>query len=109
MPMPRRVDLEVAQMEMTEQSESTQGEDGVPAARRRIEDWRSEAADAGVVSASAVQNRLFDLWGDLRDVPAVSEVEKWLTLTVERQLFSGKELVEFLDGLERSVASASTN
>jgi hypothetical protein len=102
--------------EMIEQTDDTtrQGsgpaepaDGGVGAARRRIEDWRSEAADAGVVSASAVQNRLFDLWGDLRDDPAVGEVERWLSLTVERQLFSGKELVEFLDQLEHSVGGDS--
>ena len=72
-------------------------------AKQQIEEWRNEAADKTVVSASAVQNRLFDLWGELRDVPLVSQVEQWLSLTVERELFSGKELVEFLDGLEQSL------
>ena len=72
-------------------------------ARQQIEEWRSEAADATVVSASAVQNRLFDLWGELQDLPSVSQVEQWLSLTIERELFSGEELVGFLNDLERSL------
>ena len=72
-------------------------------ARHQIEAWKTEAADQTVVSASAVQDRLFDLWGELRDYAVVSQVEQWLSLTVERELFSGKELVEFLDELDRSL------
>ena len=48
---------------------------------------------------------LLDLWGELRDYAVVSQVEQWLSLTVERELFSGKELVEFLDELDRSLIS----
>ena len=72
-------------------------------AKQQIEEWRSEAADSTVISASAVQDKLFDLWGELRDMPLVTQVEQWLSLTVERELFSGKELVEFLDELERGL------
>ena len=72
-------------------------------ARKQIEDWRTKAADSTVVSANAVQDRLFDLWGELQDLPQQSVVEQWLTLTVERELFTGKELVEFLDGLDESL------
>ena len=74
-------------------------------ARRQIEDWRSTAADATVVSASAVQDRLFDLWGELQDLPQQSVVEQWLTLTVERELFTGKELVDFLNELDDSLTA----
>ena len=72
-------------------------------AKQQIEDWRNQAVDTTVMSASAVQDRLFDLWGELRDLPLVSQVEQWLSLTVERELFSGKELVEFLDELEHGL------
>ena len=72
-------------------------------ARRQIDEWRSEAADTTVVSASAVQDRLFDLWGELQALPLVTQVEQWLSLTIERELFSGEELVEFLNELERSL------
>ena len=72
-------------------------------ARKQIENWRSTAAGTTVVSANAVQDRLFDLWGELQDLPQQTVVEQWLTLTVERELFTGKELVEFLDGLDESL------
>ena len=72
-------------------------------ARQQIETWRTEAASETVVSASAVQDRLFDLWGEVRDTPSATIVETWLSLTLERELFAGKELVEFLDELERSL------
>ena len=74
-------------------------------ARKQIEDWRSTAADATVLSASAVQDRLFDLWGELQDLPQQSVVEQWLTLTVERELFTGKELVDFLNELDESLTA----
>jgi len=75
----------------------------VDTARHQIEAWKTEAVDQTVVSASQVQDKLFDLWGELRDYAVVSQVEQWLSLTVERELFSGKELVEFLDELDRSL------
>jgi hypothetical protein len=46
----------------------------VNTARKQIETWRTEAADTTVVSANAVQDRLFDLWGELRDQPQQSVV-----------------------------------
>ena len=72
-------------------------------AHQLIEEWRTRVAQETVISASAVQDRLFDLWGALRDTPSVTLVEQWLSLSVERQLFSGKELVEFLDELDASL------
>ena len=79
-------------------------------ARKQIETWRTEATDATVVSANAVQDRLFDLWGELRDQPQQSVVEQWLSLTIERELFTGKELVDFLNELDDSLREpAATN
>lgn len=66
-------------------------------ARNLIEDWRSEASDQVVFSASRVQDRLFELWGEVRDLPPAKDVETWLTLTLSRELFSGEEIVDFLD------------
>jgi hypothetical protein len=77
----------------------------VETAKQQIEDWRNQAGDTTVMSASAVQDRLFDLWGELRDLPLVTQVEQWLSLTVERELFSGKELVEFLNELEQGLCT----
>jgi hypothetical protein len=73
-----------------------------------IEAWRSEAANETVFSASAVQDRLFDLWGEVRDTPSATIVETWLSLTLERQLFSSEELVDFLDEVERSLLEGVT-
>lgn len=46
-----------------------------------------------------LQDLLFDLWGDMKDTPAQPEVERWLTLTVERHLFSADEVREALTGI----------
>ena len=77
-------------------------------ARQLIEEFRTHAAGQTVISASAVQDRLFDLWGELRDSPQATLVETWLSLTLDRELFSGVELVEFLDNLERSLLEGVT-
>ncbi|MGH9165763.1 MAG: hypothetical protein ACRDZW_09660 [Acidimicrobiales bacterium] len=66
-------------------------------------DWRQAATDEAYFSASRVQERLFDLYGALPAGPARSLVETWLTLTIERDLFSGRELVELLDELQGRV------
>jgi len=79
-------------------------------ARKLIEDWRSEASTQVVFSSSRVQDRLFELWGEVRDLPPAKDVESWLTLTLSRELFSGDEIVDFLDevllGLDRAGAPA---
>ena len=46
-----------------------------------------------------LQNLLFDLWGEMKDTPAQPEVERWLTLTVERHLFSAEEVRDALSGI----------
>jgi hypothetical protein len=52
-----------------------------------------------VFSSSRVQDRLFELWGEVRDTPAAKDVETWLTLTLSRELFAGDEIVDFLDAV----------
>ncbi len=69
-------------------------------AEQLIAEWRSVASQEAFSSASRVQARLFDLYGEVRDLPAGRLVETWLTLTVQRDLFSGAELLELLDELE---------
>ena len=46
-----------------------------------------------------LQDLLFDLWGAMKDTPAQPEVERWLTLTVERHLFSADEVRDALTGI----------
>jgi len=48
---------------------------------------------------SQLQDLLFDLWGEMKDTPAQPEVERWLTLTVERHLFSADEVRGALTGI----------
>jgi hypothetical protein len=73
-------------------------------ARKLIEDWRTEASTQVVFSASRVQDRLFSLWGDVRDLPVARDVEAWLTLTLSRELFSGEEIVAFLDDVAAGIS-----
>ena len=77
-------------------------------ARQLIEEFRTYAAGQTVTSASSVQDRLFDLWGEVRDTPQATLVETWLSLTLDRELFSDVELAEFLDALERSLLEGVT-
>jgi hypothetical protein len=73
-------------------------------ARKLIEDWRSEANDQVVFSSSRVQDRLFSLWGEVRDLPIAREVEAWLTLTLTRELFSGEEIAALLDDVAAAIS-----
>jgi hypothetical protein len=50
--------------------------------------WRSELGDQGSISASDVQDRLLDLWGNLSEGATRSQVERWLTETLERHLYA---------------------
>ena len=65
-----------------------------------IKAWRDELQGSTYLSPSRAQDRLFTLWGGLQHTPAARMVEQWLTLSIERDLFSGSELIEFLDELE---------
>ena len=73
-------------------------------ARDLIQEWRDEADDT-VMSASRVQDRLFDLYGEVREGPAASVVEHWLLLTRQRQMFTRAELDEFLDEVTGRLSS----
>jgi hypothetical protein len=47
----------------------------------------------------AVQDRLFDLWGLLDDGDTRRAVEKWLTETLDRHLYTSEDLVSRLRSL----------
>ena len=72
-----------------------------------IEEWRGQTGTTAVVSASRVQDRLFDLYGEVREGPAAEVVEHWLLLTRERQMFTGAELDAFLDEVTGRLAEPS--
>ncbi len=67
---------------------------------------RASAADQAYFSASRVQSSLFDLYGVVGTDEAKRLVETWLTLTIQRDLFSGAELLELLDDLEGCLTSS---
>lgn len=63
------------------------------------EAWLAELSDKASVPASQVQDRLLDLWGALDEGPARVEVERWLTETLRRSLYSVSDINERLDSL----------
>ncbi len=73
-------------------------------ARELIADWRAVVEPDAYFSSSRVQDRLFDLYGELRNLPSAAVVENWLSLTVQRDIFSGAEILELLDQLEAQLA-----
>jgi hypothetical protein len=56
-------------------------EDAIASFRRQLEGQVS-------VPASVVQDGLLDLWGHLPEGESRAEVERWLTETLERNLYS---------------------
>jgi hypothetical protein len=51
------------------------------------------------VPASDVQDHLLDLWGALDEGPARAEVERWLTETLRRNLYSVSDINDRLETL----------
>ncbi len=68
-----------------------------------ISAWRSELGGQGSVSATDVQDRLLDLWGQLPEGDVRSEIERWLTETLARHLYAAQDIDA---RLERVLASA---
>jgi hypothetical protein len=73
-------------------------EDG-PSAVEVAEAWLAQLSDRIAVPASDVQDHLLDLWGALDEGPARSEVERWLTETLRRNLYSVSDINERLETL----------
>lgn len=61
------------------------------------EAWLAQLANRISVPASDVQDHLLDLWGALDEGPARSEVERWLTETLRRNLYSVTDINERLE------------
>ena len=72
---------------------------GAASAVEVAEAWLAQLADRISVPASDVQDHLLDLWGALDEGPARSEVEKWLTETLRRNLYSVSDINERLETL----------
>jgi hypothetical protein len=64
-----------------------------------VERWIAELNDGLSLSSTTVQDRLFDLWGMLEEGDARREVERWLTETLDRHLYTSSDLISRLRGL----------
>jgi hypothetical protein len=69
-----------------------------------IDSWRSRLSGQETFSASEVQDRLFDLYGELAGGPLVELIKPWLTLTRQRELFGARELEELLDEVVAAIS-----
>ena len=63
------------------------------------EAWLAQLADKMAVPAGDVQDHLLDLWGVLDEGPAREEVERWLTETLRRNLYSVADINVRLEAL----------
>src|ERR1700694_1119740 len=77
--------------------------DAMGTAKELITGWRERAKAATVFSPLEVQDRLFELYGEVPESPALDMVKQWLTLTVERDLCVWEELEAFLGDLDASL------
>ncbi len=73
-------------------------------AEQLIADWRAVTKQDTYSSSSRVQDRLFDLYAELQDQPVGRLVETWLSLTIQRDLFSAGEILELLDQIQAQLA-----
>ncbi len=71
--------------------------EGAASAVGVAEAWLAELSDQIAVPASDVQDHLLDLWGALGEGPVRSEVERWLTETLRRNLYSVSDINERLE------------
>jgi hypothetical protein len=84
-----------------EREEAVQGAGGevVTSAVDVAEAWLAQLSDQIAVPASDVQDHLLDLWGALDEGPARAEVERWLTETLRRHVYSVSDINERLETL----------
>lgn len=73
--------------------------EGATSAVDVAEAWLAQLSDRISVPASDVQDHLLDLWGALDEGPARAEVERWLTETLRRNLYSVSDINERLETL----------
>ncbi|HET9689898.1 MAG TPA: hypothetical protein VFP61_02005 [Acidimicrobiales bacterium] len=59
--------------------------------------WRTELDGRSSVPASDVQDHLLELWGRLPEGDLRSEIERWLTETLARQLYAVDDIDARLD------------
>jgi hypothetical protein len=72
---------------------------GVTSFEETVGSWIGQLADQVTVSASTVQDHLIDLWGELEEGDTRREVERWLTETLDRELYLAEDVIDRLHGL----------
>lgn len=85
-------------MSETPSEETVEIEQG-PSAVEVAEAWLATLSDQIAVPASNVQDHLLDLWGALDEGPTRSQVERWLTETLRRNLYSVSDINDRLETL----------
>ncbi len=74
-------------------------------AEQLVADWRTVTKQDAYSSSSRVQDRLFDLYAEVQDQPVGRLIETWLSLTIQRDLFSGAEVLELLDQIQAQLVT----
>ena len=64
-----------------------------------VASWVAQLRDQVSVSASGVQDRLFDVWGLLPEGDARRVVGEWLTETLDRSLYVTDDIIARLEDL----------
>jgi len=64
-----------------------------------VASWVAQLRDQVSVSASGVQDRLFDVWGLLPEGDARRVVGEWLTETLDRSLYVTDDIIDRLEDL----------
>jgi hypothetical protein len=64
-----------------------------------VEAWIAELSDGLSLSAMVVQDRLLDMWGLVDDGDMRRTLERWMTETLDRHLYTSDDLISRLRGL----------
>jgi len=62
-----------------------------------IEAFLVKTAPETSMGPGPLQDLLFDLWGEFKETQAQPVIERWLTLTVDRHLFTTAEVHDALE------------
>ncbi len=98
--------LDPTPSEVTTPADAAESDRSVDRVEAFVDAWRGELTGQVSVSASGVQDRLLDLWGRLDDGDAKSQVERWLTETLERHLYEVADIERRLASLAPEASAA---
>lgn len=87
----------------------TDAQDTIDTIEPFVATWRAELSGQVSVSASGVQDRLLDLWGELSEGEQRAEVERWITETLGRHLYEVADIEKRLETLVELSGTAGTS